>query len=443
MTRPLPVLTALLPLLAAGCGDKETPDDSTPTDDSATGAYVPECVDGVATLSGEYTQAEVHLVSGCLYLLSGAVFIGDDSSSSVLRIDPGVTVYGDNSTLSFLVIRRGAQLLAEGTADAPIVFTSPLPVGQRGRSDWGGLILNGRAPINNCFDGAEVLPCEAEGEGSTGLYGGTDSADSSGVIKYVRVEYGGARITDENELNGVAFQGVGSGTEVDYLQVHMGADDGVEFFGGTVNAKHLVISGADDDSIDWTDGWTGQLQFAVVLQATDGGDNGIEADNNKNATTATPRSAPVLSHVSLFGQPDSEKSDLGVLLREGTAGELHNVLVAGWNEYCLSVDGDDSRALAASGALAIANSYVDCADGKEYADSVVEAWFTGGTGNRAGDALVSGAFDFSAPDFLPAGGSPVLSGGSAPSGSFFEAASHVGAFGTTDWTAGWTSFDAE
>ena len=130
-----------------------------------------------------------------------------------------------------LVVRRNAQIMAEGTVEEPIIFTSSKEPGSRARGDWGGLIINGNAPINSCSDNTEEF-CEAFGEGGTGFYGGNDPSDDSGVLKYVRVEFAGTLVSPENELNGIAFQGVGSGTEIDYIQVHMNADDGIEFFGG-------------------------------------------------------------------------------------------------------------------------------------------------------------------------------------------------------------------
>lgn len=446
-------LIALL-LASAACGDKDAGGDSSSTDDSSADdtsggeAFIPECVDGVAAFTGEYTQAKVKLVTGCAYLLSGGVFIGDDVNETVLEIEPGVTVYGDNTTLSFLVIRRGSKLHAEGTASAPIVFTSAVEAGSRKPGDWGGIILNGRAPINNCFNGAESLPCEAEGEGGTGLYGGGDATDSSGVIKYVRVEFGGRKITDENELNGVAFQGVGSGTVVDFLQAHRGADDGVEFFGGAVDAKHLVVTAPDDDGIDWTDGWVGRLQFAVVQQADGLGDNAIEADNSNDANDATPRSSPVLSNLTLVGVPTSDKSDLGALLREGTAGELWSTLIVGFNQACVGLSQTATFEQAASGALVMATSIVDCetsfttdAEGKTADD--VAAWFSGaGLGNQETAASLTKPYDLAAPDFRPSAGAAALSGGETPTDSFFEPVSYVGAFdGSTDWTAGWITTD--
>jgi hypothetical protein len=173
-----------------------------------------------------------------------------------------------------LVVRRSSQIIARGTAALPIIFSSSKLDGERARGDWGGLIINGRSTINSCAGGTGV--CEAFGEGGTGFYGGDDEADNSGVLEYVRVEFAGTLISPDNELNGIAFQGVGSGTTVDHIQVHMNADDGVEFFGGTVNVKHVLVTGVGDDSMDWTDGWRGRAQHIVLQQYDDGGDQGID-----------------------------------------------------------------------------------------------------------------------------------------------------------------------
>ena len=232
----------------------------------------------LCALSGRIT-ASLTLTADKDYLLNGPVFIGDGTAETVLTIEAGTTIYGlkDPGAPGTLIVDRGSKLEANGTKDAPIVFTSDQLEGQRDRGDWGGLIINGYAPINGC----DEAPCSAEGEGSTGSYGGDDPADSSGTLRYVRVEYAGTLFSEDNELNGIAFQGVGSGTTVEYVQVHMNKDDGIEFFGGTVSAKYVVLTGIGDDSIDWTDGWTGNIQYGIVKQYEDDGDNGIEADNNK------------------------------------------------------------------------------------------------------------------------------------------------------------------
>ncbi|MCG8555521.1 MAG: hypothetical protein MJD61_09585 [Proteobacteria bacterium] len=396
------------------------------------------------------------------WLLKGGVFIGKDLGADptspsangkavTLTVRPGTTLFGD--TRAFLAITRGSKIRAEGSKDSPIVMTSAQPDGMRKVGDWGGLIINGRAPLN--------VGLEVPGEGNTGLYGGMDEADDSGSLRYVRVEFAGDLISPENELNGIAFQGVGSGTEVDYVQVHRNADDGVEFFGGTVNVKHIVLSGIEDDSLDWTDGWTGKAQFVVAQQWSGVGDNGIEADNDSDNNKSTPYSNPVLSNITLIGVPDSSSSDLGILLREGTKGQIHNALVLGFNESCLSLDDLETLAHAKAGSLAIKNSVLSCSTNfkepmKENATTMkkepidpanpkpTQDLFTKtGSGNQAvsdANSVLVDAFNTATPDFTPKTGSVVQVGGVKPSGGFFDSVDYIGAFGGEDWTQGWTAF---
>ena len=180
--------------------------------------------------------------------------------------------------------------------------------------------------------------CEAEGEGSTGLYGGADVMDNSGILKYVVVEWAGYEITPENELNGIAFQGVGAGTLVDYIQVHGNADDGVEFFGGTVNVKHVVLTGNKDDSMDWTSGWVGKAQYVYIQQDADEGNNGIEADSRKSPMNAEPRSNPVLVNVTMLGSETARKGGSGILLRRGTGLKMYNAVIKGFKVSGVDVD---------------------------------------------------------------------------------------------------------
>lgn len=342
------------------CGDKDSDTGADGSSDSGTSvagmAFCAQLIDTFCYLSGEYTE-DVLLTADYTYVLDGGVFIGDGTTENTLTIEPGVIIYGETSTKGFLTIRRNANIEAVGTAEAPIVFTSPQAVGSRARSDWGGLIINGNAPINNCFDGEEQLPCEAEGEGGTGLYGGVDSADSSGTLKYVRVEFGGIEISTENEVNGIAFQGVGSGTTVDYIQVHMNKDDGVEFFGGTVNVSHVVLTGNGDDSFDVTDGWTGSATD-IYVEHIEGfeSDRGFEMDNSGDQNDATPRSAPLISNVLMVG---ASTGDTGMLFREGLAGDFSNIQITG-AENCIDVDQDATWAQVQAGNLTVSNAVFDC-----------------------------------------------------------------------------------
>lgn len=425
----------ILPLLLVSLvACKDDPIDSG-EDTGATSASECSEINGeeVCVLSGTLLE-DLTLTADKTWLLRGGFYVGNDSDAVTLTIDAGTTIYGETSTNGMLVVTRGAQIVAEGTADAPIVFTSSNAAGSRASGDWGGVIINGRAPLNVC-DGVEDAPdpCEAFGEGGTGYYGGNDAADSSGTLKYVRVEFAGTLISPENELNGIAFQGVGSGTTIDYIQVHKNDDDGVEFFGGAAVASHVVISGVGDDSLDWTDGWVGSASNVILMQ--DGaGDNGIEADNNGDNNDAEPRSNPTLSNVTIIGAPDSEKSDFGMLIREGTAASIDNVLIQGFNDACFALNHDATWEQAQSGDLTITNMTASCStaveenaktDDYEIDGADVTTWLEGQSGNSfvSGD-LVQDGYNLTAPNFLPAAG--------------YEGAGAI--TDGTDWTADWTSF---
>jgi hypothetical protein len=388
-------------------------------------------------ITGDLELAPVKGKEG--YLIKNGVFVGEDvggankpdtsKKTSTLKIAAGTKFFGA-SKLSFLAINRGSKIEAVGTADRPIVFSSGA-AGDLAPGDWGGVIINGRAPSN---DGVDVM-----GEAGTGKYAGEDKADSSGKLKYVRIEFGGGKVDDETELNGLALQGVGSGTEIDYVHVHANADDGVEFFGGTVNAKHLVVTHVGDDGLDWTSGWTGKLQYAIVQQLPNYGDNGIEADNQEKNNEVEPFSNPTISNFTFIGSADSSNSDNGLQLRRGTKGSFYNGLLLGWNESCILVDGDVSGGFVGKD-LTIKSSRISCAvpyaenTGKTYSKD----FFEGDDSNEALDAVdvLEAGLDTAKPDFTPRADSDLLDSGESPSDSFFTAAKFIGAIGTEDWTKG-------
>ncbi|MEO0983604.1 MAG: hypothetical protein AAFX03_13240 [Pseudomonadota bacterium] len=302
----------------------------------------------------ENILTDLTLTSGPIYTLTGSTFIGVDAGpdpaapiagavEASLTIEAGVTLFGTD-TAAFLTVNRGSQLFSNGTVSAPVVMTSQEDVeGTSDASDngqWGGLIINGRAPINDCGEATATpgsVDCEAEGEGGTGVFGGATPTDDSGNLFFTQVRYAGNEITPMNELNGIAFQAVGSGTDVDSIQVHNNDDDGIEFFGGTVSVSRALLTGNEDDSIDWTDGWTGSLQFAVVQHSLAiVGDQGIEADNNEDADAIEPRSNPVLSNITLIG--DNAGSDIGALFREGTSVTMVNSVVANFGVGGLDIE---------------------------------------------------------------------------------------------------------
>lgn len=358
------------------------------------------------------------------YLLSGGVFVGKGSE---LTIEAGTKIFGANDgTTPFLAVERGAKIMANGTANAPIVMTTiKTKNGTAAPGDWGGIIINGYGKIN-------VAGGEATGEGGTGTYGGDDNADNSGVIRYVRVEYAGKILGSDNELNSFAFQGVGSGTTVEYVQAYRGSDDGFEFFGGAVNVRYAVSSGSQDDSFDWTQGWTGNGQFWVVEQNSDAGDRGIEADNNGDDNAATPFSMPILSNLTMVGMEDGDTSNTGMRLRAGTKGYIYNAVVTNFAKYGVRVSDEapstQTNDNMVNGELVVANSIVS-GNGSEWRDCDP---FMNDASNSATDVSFLNGYI----------GTYTGSEAKDPStlGSWFVSGSYIGAVETANnWTAGWTT----
>lgn len=242
---------------------------------------------------------------GVAYEMNGRVDVGRDrggagtaNESSNLTIQPGVIVYANTSNTDndFLVVNRGSTINAEGTQTQPIIFTAQQNltggVTDETQGSWGGIILAGRAPISNCnlagvTGGAVNCENVVEGTGNA-LYGGATPGDNSGVLRYVQVRYSGTVISPNNELQGITTGGVGSGTRIEYIQIHNSSDDGIEIFGGTHNGRYWVITGADDDSIDTDVGWKGFIQFAIAIQKpsntqTDNYAMEIDSNNNEDA----------------------------------------------------------------------------------------------------------------------------------------------------------------
>jgi hypothetical protein len=219
--------------------------------------------------------------------------------AATLTIEAGTSVVGQNDSFANLVITRGSKIDAVGTATNPIVFSSA-DDDLLGSGEWGGIILHGYGVHNKCI--AAPGPCNVDSEGNSGKAGGYDNADDSGRMRYVIVAEGGFEFGPGNEINGVSFVSVGSGTEVSFLQVNGNADDGVEFYGGAVNAKNLVLTGNRDDSVDWDEGWQGNLQFILVVQddalTTEG--NAIEADTEGSLALGI-YSTPTIANATFVG----------------------------------------------------------------------------------------------------------------------------------------------
>lgn len=404
--------------------------------------------------SGRYSGA-LRFSASNVYELAGQVFIGDgtEACSGALTIEAGTRIESRRNPLwSSLIILPNSEIRAEGTADAPIVFTSaeasPWP------GDWGGVVLSGRASVNCGGLGTTCL-----GENDSGSYGGTVDADDSGVLRYVRIEYAGLHTRGPRRFNGLGLQGVGSGTLIDHVHVHRVADDGIGILGGTVNAKHLIITGAEDDSFDWAFGWRGRAQFVIARQhaSPSGADNGLEGGSNEQDNEALPRSHPLLSNLTLIGAPRSVDSDLGIQLRTGTGGEIWSAVVYGFEAGLdLRSDGTFTNAPTSTG-LTVRNSVL--CNVQNFRDDPQEAFaatdffidaqgsFPRNVGNEAMsfpdcDLGLEAALDESAPNFTPPVESPLRSGGQSPSDPFFDPAPYRGAVepGSGAWWT-WTRFD--
>lgn len=249
------------------------------------------------------------------YSLRGVVVVADGAT---LTIEPGTTFTvstADQAAGSnYLQIAQGGKLVANGTATSPIVFTAE----SAAIGAWGGIVINGRGRIN-VAGGTEI----AEAGGL--VYGGNDDTDSSGSLKYVRVEYAGAAVTGgTGEYNAFSLNGVGSGTVLENLQAYKGADDGFEFFGGTVTATNIAAFGMEDDSIDWDRGFRGTLNNVWIIQPSNG-DFGFELSNLPVEFNSTPRSNPTVMNVTITGSGNDTKAAFN--FKEGTAGNISNVVV--------------------------------------------------------------------------------------------------------------------
>ena len=378
-----------------------------------------------------------------LYVLQDQIFVTD----ATLTIEAGVVVHGGaggDEGENALVVTTTGSIDAVGTAADPIVFTSAAAEGDQAPGDWGGVVLLGLAPINvsggtNAIEG--LPPTEGRGQ-----YGGDDAAHDCGTLNYVRIEYAGFLFGTDNELNGLTVGACGTGTDLDFIQVHAGKDDGIEFFGGTVGLKHAVISQVGDDGLDWDEGWQGDVQF-LVIQQDEAGDRGIEADNLGSDQDITPRSMPTIWNMTVIGRAAANE---GSRLREGTGGSINNSIYTGYaGGTCITVDNTSTINQANSGGLVVANTLFNgCGTTFTFApDDGDTAEFTGdwNSGNFFDiDPLLADVGSLSAPDFTPDALSFAGRSGATPDAGFETAADFLGAVepGCWNWTAGWTAYPA-
>ena len=426
-------------------------------------APTPVVISGSITTNTTWT-------SNNIYLLQGFVFVEDGAT---LTIQPGTIIKGDLASKGTLTIKQGAKIDARGTATNPIVFTSNQPAGSRARGDWGGLILLGRATQNIPATATQPLPKIEGGLTPDAFFGGTNDADNSGTLQYVRIEFPGVAFSTDNEINGLTLGAVGSGTTIDHIQVSYSGDDSFEWFGGAVNMKYLITYRGTDDEWDTDNGYHGKVQFGVALRdpaiADVGGSNGFESDNDANGTNNKPQTSAVFSNMSNFIASGtlSVNYKRGMHLRRNSALSVLNSVVAGYPVGLLLDEGTapfsatNTAVNAANGSLVLKNNvFAGFARGR-VATRVNGSTFNVkqflGADNDTTSTVASlnlnpANFTLTTPNFVPQSNTPLATGASFTdtklAGTFFTPVTYRGAFapaGTAgaDWTAGWTTFDPQ
>ena len=325
-----------------------------------------------------------------VWALSGRVNVGNGNRELIagdsvvkdvtLTVEPG-TVFRSKVGAS-LVVTRGSEIQANGTATAPIIMWAEGDDDFNDRGAWGGLVLQGYAYNNNCGDPSNQTYCNLNGEGASGYFGGFDNSDSSGSLKYVVVAEAGSELSNGDELNGVGFMSVGYGTTIDYVQVHQNDDDGVEFFGGAVDAKHLVLTSNKDDDIDWDEGYVGNIQYGVIVKTSSksGSRHAFELDTKGDAyESAYQESNPTVANVTALSLlADAEVTDGvetlagdAIHLKEGSEGRFFNILLLGDFNNCVKIKDITNYTTAAKANASFVNVYGDCMN-----ESSIPAEFT-------------------------------------------------------------------
>ena len=415
-------------------------------------------VRGVISSNQTWTSDKTYRLRGYVYVTNGAT----------VTIQPGTKIVSNKDSAGVLVIYRGARIMADGTAANPIVFTSAESTPQPG--DLGGVVLVGQATTNGNHS---VL--EGGVDPAYSVFGGTNDADNSGTLRYVRIEYAGKAVNPGDEINGLSLYAVGNGTTIDYVQVVRGLDDAYEFFGGTVNAKHLIAYNCADDDFDMDDGYRGKIQFAISIKDprfTDNkgtsGDisNNFEVDNVNPANgflwTRSPVTFPILSNFTAIGPNNaagtSSDYGYGMRWRRGSKFILANSIVMGSQRAGLDIDDDSTASYYKQGTSKFYNSFLN-AYGKAFQtdklvaspsilDSLGLATATT-VANRsvyyssATDIKLTDPFSNAAPNLKPQATSPALTTAARfdltqLTDAFFTPVTYIGALdGTNDWTTGW------
>lgn len=431
----------------------------------------------VVEVSGDLT-ANVTWSANKIYLLKGNVFV---TNNSTLTIEPGTIIKGDKGTKGALVITRGAKIMAVGTVDKPIVFTSSISAGARSQGDWGGVILLGKAPNNL----GTSVPIEGISDATDkGKHGGTDANDNSGVMKYVRIEYAGIALGPDNEINGLTFGSVGAGTTIDYIEVYRSGDDAFEWFGGTVNCSHLLAIDTWDDDFDTDNGYSGKVQFGLAqrlsVTADVSGSNGFESDNDASGTNNTPQTSAVFSNMTILGPVGQGSVNANfqhaAQIRRNSSISIFNSIFANYTEGIFIDDAlpaspsiINAQANLVAGKSVIANNLIYGSNSKSNqikasnatALGVITPLLTASNifePSLPVNTLITDGYKYSAdlvsassgrqgvPNFTIVAGSAAASGAlftNAKLATGFTNVAYKGAFGSENWAAGWAHFDPQ
>lgn len=445
-----------------------------------------------ATIATDITTSRT-LFADTAYTLSGFIHV---ANGATLTIQPGTTIKGDYNVLgSTLMIMRGAKIQAVGTVDAPIVFTSSRPAGQRQPGDWGGLLLIGNAPDNR----SGVVNIEGSGTDGTAIVsgknypvqynGGTVATDNSGTLAYVRVEFGGFAPIQDQEFNSFTFAAVGSGTRASYLESLAGLDDSYEFFGGGFDLDHLVAFETADDVLDMSEGFSGRIQFVVAMSTvqlvprTGGGFYSVDLEGIENdgcngtgcdlGFDSAPFTIPLIANVTIIGCGQASCMGAGgghgMMLRRGTGGYYVNSVFARWSTDGISLRdavtytrAGSTKTPSASADLQVRNVlfadvpkvFQDSSATQNLLDltanSLTLSTATAASLFTAIPAVGAAPTGLSAFDFSPATGSPIATGGlstftgaiATKAGTFVTGTAYLGAAapGGAKWWTGWTAY---
>lgn len=403
-------------------------------------------------LEGQITSTKT-LNANKVYLLRGFVRV---MAGGKLVIPAGTLIKGEKATKAALIIEKDGDIEANGTASNPIVFTTDQAVGVRKEGDWAGIVIAGKSTVNTA-DGTAKYEGGILGAG-VAVYGGNDPADNSGSFTYVRIEFAGYPVEADKELNGLTLCGVGSGTTIHHVQVSYGGDDGFEFFGGTVNASHLVVYRAVDDDFDFDHGYNGRLQYGISIKDPNLADKSVSRAielENKGAVTGGLYTKPIISNFTFIGPGSSSNANHGAGIHYGLNSRMilaNSIIVNAKGNAVEFTEFPAAEAIA--GRAGFSNNLV-FGSGANYglsgtvtsfADVAALTTFAGSKGNTTlanADAAGINSITLASPNLTlkassPANGKAKFEGDLATG---FTVETFAGAMGTTNWASGWVNWD--